>query len=696
MLPYAAAIALSAFLLFQVQPLAGKYVLPWYGGSAAVWSSCLLFFQALLFLGYLYAHLLGTRLAPRRQGIVHGVLLALSLALLPLAPGSAWKPTDQSVPALRILGFLAATVGVPYFLLAANGPLLQRWYSIRSPRAPWRLYALSNLGSLAGLCSYPFLVERLLPLRDQGRLWSALYLLFAITAGVCAAGLLRAAPALDGDTHPAPAAGEAGPSAPFLVLALPLAGSLLMAATTLHLCQHVAVVPLLWILPLALYLVSFIVVFAGDRFYRRGLVLPLFGLATAAAVAALLAGFRLGLPASVGIICVQLFAGCWALHGELARLKPPPRGLTGYYLLIAAGGALGTAFVTFAAPFLFADYWEYHTALALAWGLALVAALRSPAAARLAPARLQGLWAAGLCSLLALVVVLRWETLVTLAESVRVQRNFYGSLRVVEREAGDPLRHRFELTNGGVLHGAQLVAPSLRHTPTTYYGLGSGIGIGLRAAREARRLRAEPPTLSIGCIGLGVGVITAHTIPGDRVRYYELNAAVEAVARSEFTFLRDAPAAVAVVLGDARLSLERELARGGSQQFDAFIVDAFTGDAIPAHLLTREALQLYAAHLKPGGRLFVHISNRYLDLRPLVLGLARDAGRAALVIPTLGVEPVTVGAIWALIAPGEGAFSAEEREAAARSVLPPPGPPVVWTDEYSNLLGLISRGGGHP
>jgi hypothetical protein len=272
-----------------------------------------------------------------------------------------------------------------------------------------------------------------------------------------------------------------------------------------------------------------------------------------------------------------------------------------------------------------------------------------------------------------------------------VQRNFYGSLRVVELDAGDPLRHRFELSNGGVLHGTQFVDPARRRTPTAYYGLESGVAIGLRTAREERRGRGEPPTLRIGCIGLGVGVITAHAIPGDVVRYYELNPAVEPIARTDFTFMEDTAGAAEVVLGDARLSLERELARGGPQQFDAFIVDAFTGDAIPAHLLTRESFRLYFAHLKPGGRLFVHISNRYLDLRPLLLGLARDAGREALVIPTHGKPPLTVGAVWALVAPDGRGFSAGEREAAARSDLPPPGPPVVWTDEYSNLLGLLAR-----
>ena len=366
MLPHAAAIFLSTFLLFQIQPLAGKELLPWFGGSAAVWSACLLFFQAVLFLGYLYAHLIGTRLAPRRQGMVHLALLAVALAFLPIAAGAGWKPPDQSLPVPRILAFLAATLGLPYFLLSANGPLLQRWYTLRAPGAPWRLYALSNVGSLLGLLSYPFLVEPLLSLGAQRTLWSAAFALFAAAVAAIAVGLIRAAPPLP----PAPLEADrddgsrTGAAWTALVLALALTGSLLMAATTHYLCQHVAVIPLLWILPLALYLVSFIVVFAGDRWYRRGLLLPLLAVATIAATATLFLGFRIGLPARIAIVLAHLFVGCLVLHGEMARLKPPARRLTGYYLLLSAGGALGTACVTFLAPALFSGYWKYHVALA--------------------------------------------------------------------------------------------------------------------------------------------------------------------------------------------------------------------------------------------------------------------------------------------------------------------------------------------
>jgi hypothetical protein len=693
MVPHAAAIFLSAFLLFQVQPLAGKELLPWFGGSAAVWSACLLFFQAVLFLGYLYAHLIGTRLAPRRQGIVHLALLAIALAFLPLAAGAAWKPPDQSLPVPRILAFLAATLGLPYFLLSANGPLLQRWYTLRSPGAPWRLYALSNAGSLLGLLSYPILIEPFLSLGAQRALWSAGYALFAAAVAVCAAGLVRAAPPLPPappDAHREEGSRDAGAAWAALVLALALTGSLLMAATTHYLCQHVAVIPLLWILPLSLYLASFIVVFAGDRWYRRGLMLPLLAAATLAATATLFLGFRISLPVRIAVLLGHLFVGCLVLHGEMARLKPAPRRLTGYYLLLSAGGALGTAFVTFLAPALFAGYWEYHLALAACWGLALAAVLFD-AGARPQRGRAKGALVAGLISLLALVGTLRWDTLVAMAQTVHAERNFYGALQIIERDTDDPRRHRFELSNGGILHGAQFTDPALRRRPTVYFGPSSGLAAGLRSAREAARAAGGTGALRIGCIGLGVGVIAAHTIPGDNLRFYELNPAVENVARSHFSFLADAPGTTAVVLGDARLSLERELAAGGPRRFDVFIVDAFTGDAIPAHLLTRECVQLYQAHLAAGGRLMLHISNRYLDLRPLVLGLARDAGLEPIVMDSRPADVAELPATWAALA-RRGAFSAEERAMAAASRPPFSGRLALWTDEYSTLFNLLFRG----
>ncbi len=683
---HACAIFLSAFLLFLVQPLAARVLLPWYGGSAAVWSACLLFFQAVLFLGYLYAHLVGTRLAPRRQVMAHLGLLVLSLLALPPASPGGWRPDDPSWPTARILAWLAVSTGLPYLVLAANGPLMQRWHNLERSGEPWRLYALSNAGSFLGLLSYPFLIEPLLPLGGQRLLWAGLYLPFAAAVAVCGRQLLRANGKGAGEPTPFPKLAAPGNAGTTILLAG--TGSLLMAAATHHLCQNVAVVPLLWIVPLGLYLVSFVIVFAGDRAYRRGLMLPLLAAATVGALFTLSGGIRIGLPLRAGLLCAHLFVACIVLHGEMARLRPDPSRLTGYYLAVSAGGALGTAFVTFAAPLLFRGYWEYHVALAAAWGLPLAVLLRAERGHD--GARSAWRWGAALASILALTVFLRWNTLAAMAQTVYADRNFYGALLVVEREPENPARHRLELTNGGILHGAQFVAPELRRLPTAYYTEEGGLGIGLRAARAANREAGGDGRLRIGCVGLGVGVAAALAEPGDAVRFYELNPSVTRVAGTRFTFLADSRAPVDVVPGDARISLERELAGEGSRGYDVLVVDAFTGDAVPAHLLTRECLRLYRKHLSSGGRLLLHVSNRYLDLRPLVLGLADDAGMAAAVIETPGDGLRAEGATWGVLVDRPDALAAEEREAAARS-RPLPVRRIVWTDEYSNLFGLLAR-----
>ncbi len=685
--PHACAIFLSAFLLFLVQPLAARVLLPWYGGSAAVWSACLLFFQGALFIGYLYAHVVGTRLTPRRQVMLHLAVLGVSLLALPPAAPGGWRPDDPSWPTARILGWLAVSTGLPYAVLAANGPLVQRWHNLERSGEPWRLYALSNAGSLLGLLAYPLLIEPLLPLAGQRLLWAGLYVPFAAAVVLCGRRLLRRGGAGEPPARGAVAAATA-PGRTVAVILLAGTGSLLMAAATHHLCQNVAVVPLLWIVPLSLYLVSFVVVFAGERAYRRGLMLPLLAAATVGAAFTLFGDIRIGLPLRAGLLCAHLFVGCLVLHGEMARLRPDPAGLTGYYLAVAAGGALGTAVVTFAAPALFKGYWEYHIALAAAWGLPLWTILRGEGSR--AGARGVWRWGAALASVLALTVFLRWNTLAVMAQTVYADRNFYGTLLVVERDPEDPARHRMELTNGGILHGAQFVSPGLRRLSTAYYTEEGGLGIGLRAARAANREAGGDGRLRIGCVGLGVGVAAALAEPGDAVRFYELNPSVTRVALTRFTFLADSRATVDVVPGDARISLERELAGEGSRDYDVLVVDAFTGDAVPAHLLTRECLRLYRKHLSSAGRLLLHVSNRYLDLRPLVLGLADDAGMAAAVIETSGDGLRAEGATWGVLAATPGAFSREEKDAASRS-RPVPARRIVWTDEYSNLLGLLAR-----
>ncbi|MFM8678166.1 MAG: spermidine synthase, partial [Alphaproteobacteria bacterium] len=634
---YAAVVFGNAFLLFLVQPLAGKAILPWFGGSAAVWTVCMLFFQSLLLAGYGLAHAMVRLLPPRGQGLAQLALVAASLAALPLAPDRALAGAAD--PALGILAVLGASVGLPYLVLCTTSPLLQRWFAVDLPgRSPYRLFALSNLASMLSLLLYPFAIEPSLGLRQQMLGWSLAYAVLALPfAALALRRALRDAGA------EAPLALAEAPAPPALVacwVALSAAASLLLLAATGQLTQNVAPVPLLWLAPLALYLLSFILCFESARWYRRRAFLVLAALALPALALLPLADLEtLPVEAAVPAYLVGSFLVFMACHGELARLRPGAGGLTGYYLWISLGGALGGLGAGILAPRLLDSDHDLAIAIFLA-AAALLAALVVGAARR---PRLPML-AAGALALAALAVLLAWmridETRFALASS----RNFYGTLRIEETgEAGDPDERR-QLVHGRIMHGEQLLAPGREMTPTSYYGAQSGVGLAIAATRRAEGGQR------VGVIGLGAGVMAAHGRPGDLYRFYEIDPQVERLARAHFTFLSGSPARTEVVLGDARLVLEREAPRS----FDVLAVDAFTGDAIPVHLLTEEAFATWLRHLREGGILAVHVSNKYLDLAPVVRLAAERAGWQARLVDDPGDEgdEVASASSWVLVARG--------------------------------------------
>jgi hypothetical protein len=686
-LRFALAIFLSALLLFQVQPIIARFILPWYGGSPAVWTTCMLFFQTALLAGYAYAHAMATRLRLPAQCVVHGALLLTSLAVLPITPHDAWKPEGASEPTVGILLLLAATVGLPYLVVATSAPLLQSWFHQALPgRSPYRLYALSNLGSLLGLVSYPFVVEPVLGLRQQTEVWSAGYTVYLLVCAWCAALLLRQRGSTPRD---AAACEPAAPSSPpldrILWVALPGAASTLLLAMTSHLCQDVAVVPFLWVLPLALYLLSFVIAFDSPRWYRRAVWLPFLAV-TVGAVAWLLrqetADKEVALAAQVALYAGALFASSLAAHGELARLKPPPGRLTSFYLLVALGGALGGVFVSLVAPRLFAGNWELHGSLVAVPALVGVSVLRSARPVVRRPFLLAGAlaWASAVVTL---AVLLRAHARSRLEDSLAVRRSFYGVLRVAEY--GEEERRHLTLFNGRISHGEQYSAPGYRQMPTTYYGNESGIGVAVR--NHARRLNGAP--LEIGVIGLGVGTIAAHARPGDGVRFYEINPQVEELSRRYFTYLSDTQAGTEVILGDGRVSLERELREGGPRRFDVLALDAFAGDAIPVHLLTREAFTIYWRHLEPDGILAVHITNRYLDLSDVVRVLAAELGKEAVWVEDPDEHFYTDSNDWCLVTENRE-FLDHPAVRARVTAWPRAEPrPVLWTDDYSNLLDVL-------
>jgi hypothetical protein len=690
----AALVGLGAFLLFVVQLLLGKRLLPWFGGGSAVWTTCLVFYQLALLAGYAWAHGLA-RLAPRRQRDLHLALLAAGVALLvwrafawpsPITPDGRPAGLAVAAPIRSILSLLGSSIGLQFVALSAGSPLLQAWYArLRPGASPYRLFALSNAGSLAGLIGYPLVIERASGVVAQGWLWSAAFAVYALAVGGCALGAART-----GRLDPNPAAEPALPSSPahdaraaLVCLALACFPSLSLAAVTSHLTQEVAAVPLLWMLPLALYLLSFVVAFAWPD---RGRVLTPVALAAAACLA--LAGLHWALELKplhrIVLWASVLFVYCTAGHGELARRRPEPTGLTRYYLLIAAGGALGGLFAALVAPLVFTGYVELHLAL-LVGPLALAAARlsdREPPEREPAPARIQRA-ALVLACLAALAAGLALDVAGDRHSLVRASRGFHGVLRVVREEAGQPDEH-LTLLNGRIAHGLQLTSHARRSEPTTYFGPESGVGLAIR--RHPKRLAGSP--MRVGVIGLGVGTLAAWSRPGDSFRFYELDPQVASLSAGDaafFTYLRDARGQSTVTLGDARLALESE----PPEAYDVLVLDAFSSDAIPVHLLTLEAFEVYLRHLAPGGVLAVHVTNRHLDLKPVVRGAASRLGLQAEHVPSI-LNGFAWGADWMLLA-RERTLLADELVSAASLPRLPGARTLVWTDAWSDLVSVLKR-----
>lgn len=690
---FLAAIFLSAFLLFQVQPVIARYILPWYGGSPAVWTTCLLFFQVGLLAGYAYAHGLVTFFRERRklQAGIHFALLLLACLVLPITPDAEWKPDGtEASPAAGIVRLLAFTVGIPYLLLSASGPLLQHWFAESHPgRSPFRLYAISNLGSLLGLLTYPFLFEPRLDVNQQTMLWSAAfagYALLAIATGVLF--LRRTRSLAEGDRTSA-----GGPRPPLVDVVLWIAfsacGSMLLLSLTSQMCQDVAVVPFLWVVPLSLYLLTFVIAFDHERWYLRTVAIPL----AAAAIGLTIWLMNLQYASSewplwrqIAVYCGAIFFGCLVCHGEIVRMKPAVRHLTGFYLCISLGGAIGGGFVSLAAPRIFNGYWELHLSFDL---LALLVSFQLWRHFR--HSRRPGLVIGGACLWIAVLVVmvhfLGKHMEETRDQSIVMRRGFYGVLKVEEINAGTDSAYR-SLHHGRISHGRQYVAESDRALATTYYSLNSGVGAVFESLPA--RTASPPEPVHIGVVGLGVGTITTYAEPGDRFRVYEINPQVEELARSHFTYLADCRGEEQVVLGDARISLERELAEGEPQQFDALFVDAFSGDSIPIHLLTREAFDLYFKHLKPGGVLAIHVTNLHLDLADPVRNLAAAFDRKAVRVdhsPDV-TEDHAYYSDWILVTRDPAFIEALEASGRVSKWDRPDPRPIHWTDAYSNLFGV--------
>lgn len=643
--------ALGAALLFMVQPIIGRAILPWYGGTPAVWTTCLLFFQTALLAGYAWAHW-----AARRSAWVHLALVAAALVSLPIVLDPGLKPGVGAEPITQILWTLGLTVGLPYMALAATAPWVQARLAAAGRVEVHRLYAWSNGGSLVGLLAFPFVIEPAMGVRSQAWAWSGAFMVYA----ACLAGVARTS-----TRAPRPPPSAVKPTVGRWI-GWSACGSALLMAMTEVLCQDLSVTPLLWVLPLTAYLLSFVLAFGSARLSSRRVFGPLFVVALVGVVALLHLGYRAGWLTQLLGWCGAIFVCCTMCHGELVRSRPADERLTGFYLWMALGGALGGVFVGVIAPALFTMHLELHLALLGAW--ILFATTPSPArgAQEYASndAKRLGIWVLSL----ALVAGLAHHAWARHRGEATLFRSFFGVLQVKTYTTNKGTRIR-NLLDGRISHGYQFVDPPRSTRPTAYFGPTTGVGQLLGAPGEARR---------IAVVGLGVGTLAAYGRPGDRLWFFEINPDVVTVAERHFTYLEDSAADVEVVLGDGRQAIARR-----PQVYDALVLDAFSGDAIPTHLLTVEAFDLYLSRLAPDGVLAVNVSNRHADLSRVVRGLAARHGLAWRWRRAHAKSPF-------------GRFRSDWMVLARRPELltmiegaPRPGDALVWTDDYAPLLPLM-------
>lgn len=645
----------SAVLLFVAQPLLAKWLLPSFGGSASTWAACMSFFQLVLLAGYAYAWQLA-RLPLRAAVLVHAALVAGVIVFVLSAPPLQPIVPEARAPALEIVLWLARRAGLQYLLLSSTAPLLQAWAAQLGAAVPHRLYAVSNAGSLLGLLGYPWLWEAVLALPEQHRAWSWGSALFALLSLGCAVVAGRGARAPAGGAR-----ARESPRRALFWLACSFVPSVFLLAVTTHVTIDLAATPVLWVVPLAIYLITFIAAFAGIAERARAWLLVAWVLASLGLGYTSFAEGSARLAAQLGFALSAFGLAALLCHDALVRARPAPERLSAFYLWVAAGGALGGVYVNYIAPVCFRDYYELEWATLAT--LAVLAWARSPGGAER-----RWLWLGA-----GLILPLMAAAMSTRANAGHVldrRRSFLGALRVVQVDVGRMLTH------GRIRHGMQLSDPARARWPTMYFGAGTAVNHVLRehARGQARQL---------GVLGLGVGTLAALAGPNDRLRYFELDPEVVELASLHFTFLRDTPARVQMVLGDGRLNLERD----ADQAFDVLVLDAFSSDSVPAHLLTREAFEIYARKLAHGGVLLANVSNRHLAVDRVVRAAARAVGLHCVLVETEADRALFVSKVrWAVMMRDAEAL---QRELAGLEPAAFSGSEVLWTDARASLWSIL-------
>ncbi|MDG2335636.1 MAG: fused MFS/spermidine synthase [Myxococcota bacterium] len=717
---FATAIFLAAFLTFLIQPMVGKRILPWFGGAPAVWTLCLVFYQTALFFGYAYAYLLLRFVRPSLQLVVHSAVFGMALVLMPALPGEDWRPVGQVDETVHILTTLVANVALPFMALTSTGPLVQAWFARSYPSSsPYPLYAISNLGSLLALLAYPALLEPAFSLSSTAVLWSWAFVPAVLTILGC--GLIsfripevELSPAVDGNERSGgadmiSAGGPNGGSGSIdvsLWLLLPAAAVLMLVGVTNKLCLDVASVPFLWVLPLTVYLLTFVFCFWSERAYFRppwllGLLVSLWFTFAAEFWAPLISPrsqlLLFSVYCQIPAYCLLLLSACMMMHGELYRLRPPATSLAGFYLCISGGGAVGGILAGVLVPLVFSDFFEFDLALGLVIMLFLLVCARDPSSTLCFRLPLWRWWLVGPLTLLLFVTSASFR----LRENPYLrhqERGFFGVLKVVQ--IGDDSTGQRQLMHGSTIHGVQFLDRESARMPTSYFGVATGVGLVLGALQNAEAHR-------VGIIGLGIGTLAAYGGDGDLFRFYEIDPGVVRIARDsgDFRYLQESEADIEVVLGDARLALEGEQELGNSQDFDVLVVDAFNSDSIPVHLLTEEAFRYYRAALAEDGLLTVHVSSRHFDFVDLISRVGFEVGLKSLRISTQNVPGYfSLKANWVILAEDASRLDEIQRGIAHRHRVLGLNPGAlemvrvgpgevhhvpVWTDDYSNLFSFL-------
>ncbi len=685
---FAFTMALAGFLLFQVQPVLAKYILPWFGGSATTWIVAMLFFQVALLAGYALAYLITLPFPVTTQIKIQLALIGLSFLLLPITPSDAWKPVDPSNPTGKIVALLAVSVGIPYAVLATTSPLLSRWLaSAGEGLHPARFFAASNLGSFFGLLSYPFLFERLLTSNQQTLLWSWGYVLYGAMFSICAFLTWKQARG-GGLVDPSALQRAAGGNDPLgRWIYYPSLASILLLATTNAITQWSAVVPFLWILPLSLYLLTFVIAFGNQRLYNRSAYAIVFALLAAIAVWLPFPDTSRELLLQLAVQCGAMFFGCMICHAEMVRLQPEPQRLPKFYLAISVGGALGGIVIALIAPLLFTDYFEHPIVLGLIGATSCVLLLRDHAPA------MQRWPAAGIAAIATIIamggatsneVELRQDLL----ERVR---NFYGVVSILKDDSDRPEDASVVMRQAGVDQGSQFAAQARRMEPICAYDAQSALGLALQYQSRRRKDGAQTP-LRIGVVGLGAGMVAALGKTGDTISYYELNPAVPPLTNKYFTFVKDGKAKTGISLGDARLVLERQAAKGDRQNFDILVMNAFRGASPPMHLMTKEAFEIYLAHMAQDGVLAINFELDTFEMAPLHRGMAKAFGLSVRWFETRlrpgCEEPIS----WALYTKDNALFDVPKVKTAISPWRDKGRDDIVWTDKSSNLMSILNWG----